>query len=228
MSLTLLTAYHITLTTNDSRTSERMIRYKVRLRRHSGTRPSPDPIRLCPEEELLMARIIGKIARDYDLKLLAWNICLDHVHLLILCKPSELNTLIGKLKGRSSYLFHRVSLQGAGERFFFVNGLSNGLSNGLKPIGREASEAKPVEKEINSPEIPPQKHFRPLWSQKFHRKKISSYDQLWSTINYIRHNRKKHDLPPVVDPDNGEKMEDIIRVHCYPVKEMLKKIRLNE
>ncbi|MGO2359257.1 Eco57I restriction-modification methylase domain-containing protein, partial [Mesonia sp.] len=165
-------AYHITTAIHDSRTSARMKKYKVRERREMGTNPYPNVIYFTPEDDLQITQSIAEIVKEDQLNLLAYNICADHIHLLLVCEIEEVPAIMQKIKGRTSY-HHGL-----------YNGQDNGFYNGLKPI---AEKEKEKEKE---------KKKKPLWQQKYSApKEITSQEQLHNTLRYIQTNRNKHELP---------------------------------
>lgn len=90
--------YHIVLTTHNSRTSYRMIKYKV---------PKGPPRNLNLKEEIILTEIIGDIIRENGYRCISYNICKDHVHLILVCQPEELVKIIQKLKSISSKLFNK-------------------------------------------------------------------------------------------------------------------------
>ncbi len=90
--------YHVVLTTHNSRTSKRMIKYRVR---------KGPAILLTLEEEIILTQIISEIIQENSYRCVAYNICRDHVHLLLVCPEGTLNQIIQKLKSISSKLFHR-------------------------------------------------------------------------------------------------------------------------
>lgn len=93
-----LYGYHNVLTTHNSRTSRRMQKYVG----HRG------PARvLSIREEIILTQIIGDIISENNYRCMAYNICNDHVHMIIVCAQEELTTIVRKLKSLSSKLFNR-------------------------------------------------------------------------------------------------------------------------
>ena len=82
--------YHITTALHNSRISERMIKYKVN--------KSNDIQLLTSKEELLITKVIAKIRLDDNLKILAYNICQDHIHLLIISEENNIENTVKKIK----------------------------------------------------------------------------------------------------------------------------------
>ncbi len=89
--------YHITWTTYNSRVSERMKLYKVKAWNEG--------IFLDDEQEVNITKILWNIIKELNLKVYAYNICKDHIHMLIQCKKEELSLIIRKLKWKSTKLY---------------------------------------------------------------------------------------------------------------------------
>ena len=86
-------AFHVTWVTHNARTSQRMIEYKVK---------KGETIWLDEELEMVVANELAAIITEDELNVLNWNICGDHVHMLLVCDPEELANIVRKLKGRSA------------------------------------------------------------------------------------------------------------------------------
>jgi len=97
--------YHITTAIHDSRTSARMEKYKVREKRDMGTNQYPNIIYFTKENDLLITQIIAKIVKDDKLNLLAYNICADHIHLLLACNIDEVPKIMQTIKGKTSFIY---------------------------------------------------------------------------------------------------------------------------
>ena len=95
-------AFHVTTAVHDSRTSQRMIDYKVRAKRDNGLRPKANPVWLLAEDEILITKTIAAIVKKDDLQVLAFNICGDHMHILLVCEECKLAQIVGKIKAISS------------------------------------------------------------------------------------------------------------------------------
>jgi REP element-mobilizing transposase RayT len=96
-----LEAFHCVLTTHNSRTSARMKKYNV---------IKGPALRLGLEEEIALTRIIGKIILDSGYRCISFNICIDHVHIILVCSPGKLTAQIQKIKSVSSKEFHRLKI----------------------------------------------------------------------------------------------------------------------
>ena len=126
--------YHITTTIHDSRTSKRMEKYKVRERREGSTKPHV--IYFTPEDDVQMTQIIADVAKEDQLNILAYNICGDHIHLLLVCAIEEIPAIMQKIKGRTSY-FHKRGYKGP--------------YKGLKPLEKVDGKNKPLWQQKYSP-----------------------------------------------------------------------------
>ena len=151
-------SWHITTAIHDSRTSQRMIDYKVREKRAMGTMPEPQINYLTDKDEMVIAETVFVLVKEQNLNILAFNVCKDHIHIVLVCEEEDVNEIVRKIKGRTARE---------------VN-----LNNGIQPLVKEKGE-----KSI------------PLWTQKFGCKEIVDENQLVNTINYIKTNRAKHQLP---------------------------------
>ena len=200
-------AFHITTATHDSRTSERMIKYKVRERRDHGTRPLADPEWLSVEEELIVTKLVSEIVIEDQLNVMAYNICEDHMHLLLVCEEEEVQRIMQKIKSKTARA---------------VN-IHRGTTREHAPL----AENTPLSEQAPFPEEPgelpgntPTREHAPLsnkkrgvtqhslWTQKFGCKEIMDEAQLWNTIEYIRTNREKHELPPLFPVSTNAGAED--------------------
>ena len=88
--------FHITFVTHYSRRSERMEKYKV---------PHKEGFWMNEEAELLVTGYIKDIVIENQFHVLAYNICGDHVHMLIVAAEEELPEILRKIKGKSSQRF---------------------------------------------------------------------------------------------------------------------------
>jgi REP element-mobilizing transposase RayT len=175
--------FHITTSIHDSRTSERMIKYQARERRFNGTKPDPEVFPMTKEEEELIATIVAEIVKEDKLNIAAFNLCWDHMHILLVCEEEEVPKIMQKIKaktGRAVNIFRGKAIvadfctKGAGS----LDGCGHTTPRGEKQ---------------NS-----------FWTQKFGCKPITTDEQFWNTYNYIEKNKVKHDLP------KNPKLEKII------------------
>ena len=185
-------AWHVTTATHNSRYSQRMFDNYVK---------TGEPIWLTPEEERIVTQTIAEIVAKDGLNVLAYNICGDHMHLLLVCEEEELPAIVGKLKSMSARAANiamgrtRVHAPSADST------LSVSATQGHAPASQSEynigeSEMEWVNDDGDSGGYgnrgTTQAH---LWTQKFGRKLITSDEQLRNTIAYIRNNRAKHGLP---------------------------------
>ncbi len=98
-------AWHITWVTHDTRTSERMIKYKVRERRATGEMHIDRSVYLDNNDALKVTEIISSIVVEDKYNCLAYNIFVDHIHILLVCEEEELPNIVRKLKGKSAQKF---------------------------------------------------------------------------------------------------------------------------
>ena len=95
-------AWHITTAIHDSRTSQRMIDYKVREKRAMGTMPEPQINYLTDADEMVIAKTIALLSKELQLNIMGFNVCRDHMHLVVVCDETELNEIVRKIKGRTA------------------------------------------------------------------------------------------------------------------------------
>jgi REP element-mobilizing transposase RayT/type I restriction-modification system DNA methylase subunit len=173
-------AWHITTAIHDSRTSQRMIDYEVRQKRAMGTIPEPQIIPLTAAEETLIVEVISKIVIEDNLRVMAFNVCKDHLHLLLVCNEEEVSRIVQKIKAKTA---RAVNIQ----RGVTVPTMERApLANA--PLSIEGDAPLPLHKERGEKQ-------NSLWTQKFGCKEITDDNQLYNTIEYIKNNRVKHELP---------------------------------
>ncbi len=193
-------AFHITTAIHDSRTSARMVKYKVRELRTMGTNPYPNVIYFTDEDDLLITETIATIVKEDQLNVLAYNICADHIHLLLVCEEDEIPKLMQKIKGRTSFVH--------GE--YHHHNHIKGLKSLVNP--QQGSLVNPSEESLVKPS-----HKKRLWAQKYYAKEITEQEHLTTAIDYITHNRSKHELP-----QHSRKVNDSIDTMCSSLKEAFK------
>ena len=97
--------YHIVWVTHNSRVSSRMIEYEavIRQRRvNKGLQPLVEPTWLGEEQEFEITEYIAQIVHEDRLRVLAYNICGDHIHIIIACPGKEKSNIVRKLKGKTT------------------------------------------------------------------------------------------------------------------------------
>ena len=100
-------AFHITTAIHDSRTSQRMVDYKVREMRekyNKGIYPlaTANPRPMTEKDEIIITQTIAEIVKEDNLNVLTYNICCDHLHILLVCETEELDKIVKKIKGRTA------------------------------------------------------------------------------------------------------------------------------
>ena len=85
--------WHITTATHNSRYSQRMFDKHVKL---------GEPVWLTEKEEIIVTETIAGIEKKDKLNIVAYNICGDHAHILLVCEEEELHRIVQKLKSMSS------------------------------------------------------------------------------------------------------------------------------
>jgi REP element-mobilizing transposase RayT len=92
--------YLVTFVTHNSRVSERMVEYGVK---------TGEPLTLNTGERYLMAQQIAECIREHHIPTIAWNVLPDHVHMILAAESEkELDVLVRKIKGFSSFAFQRA------------------------------------------------------------------------------------------------------------------------
>jgi REP element-mobilizing transposase RayT len=157
--------FHIVTSINDSRTSKRMIQYHARERRFNGTLPYKFVIPITTEEENLIAKTVSEIVKEDNLNIAAFNICYDHMHILLVCEKEEIAKIMKKIKGRTARECNKA-------RTHSVNGI-----NSVGDVGKKLKDGS-----------------TPFWAQKYYCKPITTLQQYDNTVNYIENNRVKHEL----------------------------------
>lgn len=157
--------FFVTWVTHNSRISERMVHFNVCRAKRSVWLDSAD--------ELLITRFIAETVRKSRYQVLAYNICGDHVHLVVRCRSKqELSHIVQKLKSISA------------RQFNIATGLTIPATRGHDPL---LGMRLPYKGKT-------QNH---LWAQKYHAKPLETEAQLHRAIHYTQHNREKHELPPL-------------------------------
>ena len=91
--------FHITWATHNSRIGERMKEYNIQ--------PGLAVI-LSENDEIEITKYISNVAAKDNIKILAYNICKDHLHMILLCEVSQRDSIVQKLKSTSSNRFHKA------------------------------------------------------------------------------------------------------------------------
>ncbi|MDO9261163.1 MAG: transposase, partial [Flavobacteriaceae bacterium] len=156
-----------------------MIEYKVREKRDLGTNPYPNISYFTEDDEFIITQTIANIVKDDNLNVLAYNICADHIHLLLVCEEEEVSSVVQKIKSKTARAvnLHREVTTSTREQAPLPKILP------LTDSTREQAPL-PIKQKINS-----------LWTQKYGCKEIVTEEHLFTAIDYIKHNRSKHHLP---------------------------------
>lgn len=91
-----LRAFHIVWVTHNSRVSERMVTFGVK---------RSDPVIMGEAMEYEITKYIKQIILEDNLKVLAYAICEDHVHMVLVCSRVTRDNIVRKLKGKSAQLY---------------------------------------------------------------------------------------------------------------------------
>jgi len=178
-----LEEFHITCVMHNTRTSQRMIEYNVK-------KGKPEYLSL--EEEAKLIEIICRIIKEEKLKILAINLCADHLHFAIVCHPENLTKIVGKLKSKSARAFNiwrGVTIPTMGQ----AQPTANTPTMGQAQLTDHPTLTDPPPSTIKTRG----KTQHSLWAQKFHRVEIKTTTQLHNVIEYINNNRIKHQLHPL-------------------------------
>lgn len=206
-------AFHLVFTTHNSRISERMKQY--------GIVPGKSAELSLPQE-IKLAEIFAEIAKNYELEILAWNICKDHLHIVLACTEEELYHQVRLMKSISSKKLN--------EWMNTENPIAEENANpmGLDPLFSDNARLREALEDAAS--YFPNEHNNHLWSQKFFSVDTESWkwisDQesgfpyvathLSNAIDYILWNRKKHQLP------KSTELEEIIAGFVKTPEEVFK------
>jgi type I restriction-modification system DNA methylase subunit len=194
-------AFHITTSIHDSRTSQRMIDYKARERRFEGTKPEPEVFLMTKEEEELIAQTVAEITKEDKLNIAAFNLCRDHMHILLVCEEDEVPKIMQKIKAKTA---REVNIN-RGKTIIAKKGDASTKGACSLDETNTCSLNKTRGEKQNS-----------LWTQKYGCKPITSDDQFWNTLNYIEDNKAKHNLP------NNPKLKGIIATFVKSREDCLK------
>ncbi len=188
-------AWHITTATHNSRYSQRMFDNHVTL---------GEAIWIDEKDEILVTETIAGIVKEDNLNVIEYNICGDHMHILLVCEKEEVPKIMGKIKGVS------------GRKYNIENGVTVTTRGHVPLSGSETAtdRATATVATGRSEELPVtgKKKYNSLWTQKFGDRKINGEKDLQNVINYIRTNRQKHKLP------ENKKLDKIIGEMCCSVE----------
>ena len=63
------------------------------------------PLVLNISQEIEITKYISQIVKKDDKKLLKYNICKDHVHIILICEEEKRDNIVRKLKGKSTQFY---------------------------------------------------------------------------------------------------------------------------
>ena len=193
-------AWHITTATHNSRYSQRMFDNHVVL----GEAEWFDA-----EDEIIITQTVRDIVIADRLNVVEYNICGDHMHILLVCEEEELPKIVGKLKSISAKERNR-------KRGYTSEAIGTAATRGHAPLtvagsapssvpGSTPSSAAvaplPEEDEATKRGITQ----RQVWTQKFGKSEIQDDEYLTNAIEYIRNNRIKHELPEIKEIEKLKK-----------------------
>ncbi len=200
--------WHVTTATHNSRYSQRMFNYQIE---------TGDAEWIDEHDERIITRTIRDIALADKLHILEYNLCGDHMHLLLACTEEELPGIVGKIKSITAK--NRNLAKG-----YTVAGITP--TRGHAPLSllpdNDASEHAPLLDSDGSGHAPlpntdasgtsllsdseasgittdsdnargATQHS--LWTQKFGKTIVDSQEYYLNAMEYIRNNRTKHGLP---------------------------------
>ncbi len=97
--------WHVTWVTHDTRTSQRMIDYRVREPKQKGEIHVNRPYYFNDSESIIITKILHDIIIESKYNCLEYNVCSDHIHILLVCSEEDLPNIVRKLKGKSTQKF---------------------------------------------------------------------------------------------------------------------------
>ncbi len=194
-------AYHITTAIHDSRTSQRMIDYCARERRFDGEKPLPDVNYMSKEIEELIAVTVSEIVNEEKLTIAAFNLCRDHMHILLVCAEDEVPKIMHKVKGRTARVCNK----------WIANNNGNLHNKGINPLD---DKCNPLDGKYSTTKL--KDGSTPFWTQKYGCNPIKTSEHYWNTVNYIEKNKVKHNLP------NNPKLQAIIQCFVKSYEECFK------
>ena len=200
-------AWHITTATHNSRYSKRMFDNYVKL---------GEAVWLSDKEEQVVTKTIAEIAENDKLNILAYTICGDHAHILLVCEEKELIQIIQKLKSMSARacniaMGRTIPTATRGENAPHTGSTDSGNTSEHAPAHIAGTAAVSGE---HAPQTRGKTQFH-LWAANADKKEITSEEQLNNTIAYIHNNRKKHGLPENREIESLKKEFLCSREHAF-------------
>ncbi len=170
-------AWHITTATHNSRYSQRMFDNYVKLGEAEW---------LDDKDSIIVTVTVRDIALEDNLNVVEYNVCGDHLHMLLVCEEEELTKIVGKIKSVTAKIRNR----------------KRGYTTATD-AGTRACPLSDTNDEVETDRRGKTQHS--LWKQKFRKSEIKDDEYLSNRINYIRNNRKKHELPEIKEIEKLKK-----------------------
>lgn len=180
-------AWHITTATHNSRYSERMFKYHVNV---------GEAVYLSENDAIFITQTISDITKESkekneEIYLLAYNICSDHLHILLVCEEEEVSKIVGKIKAITAKKYNIEK---------GITTIATDISTSTRghvPLSEEGKSSSLVSAEEDnlSSAKKEKKKYNSLWTQKFGNSRVDSEEYLLNAMDYIRNNRVKHELP---------------------------------
>ncbi|MDD3051437.1 MAG: TaqI-like C-terminal specificity domain-containing protein, partial [Candidatus Cloacimonetes bacterium] len=232
-------AWHVTTATHNSRYSQRMFDNHVVV---------GEPEYFDIEDAIIISETVRDIVIADKLNVLEYNICADHMHILLVCEEEELSKIVGKIKSVSAKVRNRkrgytastvedaeatvataapatrghvaatVGTEAPATRGHVAAtvGTEAPATRGhvattvatvapatrghvAATVGTEAPATRghaPLSDTSRNPSIRGNMQ-KQVWTQKFGKSEIKDEEYLANAIEYIRNNRKKHELPEI-------------------------------
>jgi REP element-mobilizing transposase RayT len=160
-----------------------------------------EPVWLSEKKEIIVSETIAEIAEKDELNILAYNICGDHAHILLVCEEEELPKIVQKIKSMSARACNIAMGRTIPTAMEHAPSQMHTPSSGISSSGTGTREQAPLSGEPDAwqtgehaPRETRGKTQFHLWTQKFGNTPITSTEQLENTIRYIENNRIKHGL----------------------------------
>jgi len=204
--------FHITWATHNSRRNENIAESKTE---------GINPILLSLEDRNRIAEILSKRIIEKEYRVLALNVLDDHVHLLLVCEKDEVSSIVGNLKGYSSYEFHKDSRTDSSDhthdsnhtdvtrtRNHTVNRMVAGVDATISDTSiddrmvaqTDADTDADTSRSAESTPTYSDGTIRKLWAAKFSNTYMKSKEHFASTIEYIQNNHLKHTVDRMALP----------------------------
>jgi REP element-mobilizing transposase RayT len=186
-----------------------MIDYRARERRFDGKKPLPDVNYMSTKIEELIAITVSEIVKENNLNIAAFNLCRDHMHILLVCAEDEVPKIMHKIKVRTA----RVCNKWIAHNNDNLQNIGNPLIKGINPLDAldaiDALDGKHSTTKLKDGSTP-------FWTQKYGCNSIKTSEHYWNTVNYIEKNKVKHNLP------NNPKLKAIIQCFVKSYEECFK------